>query len=409
MSTRPPAVILRLKYGGYGIVRSLSRHGIPMIGFERDLRCPEAQTKLCEVRAYQNREDLQARLLAVSRACSQRPVLYLTNDSAVEFCADHFEKLRQHFRIDFAAEAQLVETLLHKDKFAAFAKKHGFNVPRGVVVRHEEEGWAGRVEALRLPCVLKPYKRSPQWKATGHPKAKRYDDRSALMETLRRFAGTNIPLVVQEWIPGADDAVHFCLAYYSGAGECLSTFTGRKLRQWPPATGTTSAAEPRHAPAVTRETRRLFDLVSYKGFGSVEFKKHARTGEFFITEPTVGRVNQQSFVATANGVNLPLLAYQSLTGERLPCKARASASRGAAPPTVYIDEEAELRNLMRDTVRGRPRPRAMLDSYGEARAFRYFTREDMRPFMYFLRHAAARLPLLLAREIKQAFGYGRSL
>ncbi len=389
-SGAPCAVVIGVSYGGYGIVRSLSGYGVRIIGFETHFTHPEVHTRLCEVRAYEDEDDLLRRLVALSRAEASKPVLYLTRDDHVEFCARHLGVLREHYRIDFPAP-DVVETLLHKDAFARFAEAHGFSVPRTVIFEGRK-GFEERLGEVKLPCILKPHKRSESWLRAGEPKVLHFEERAELERALNRLIEIEEHLIVQEWIPGGDDAIHFCLVYYNAEAQCLGAFTARKLRQWPPSTGTTSATEPVHAPAVEEETLRLFDAVSYAGFGSVEFKRHARTGAFYITEPTVGRVNQQSFVATANGVNLPRAAYTSLTGHVLP------EPMGQTPATVYCDEEAELNNLIRHLFRGGLDLQAMARSYRRPNAFRYYAREDLRPFLHFLGQMMKRVPKQIVKE-----------
>ena len=56
----------------------------------------------------------------------------------------------------------------------------------------------------------------------------------------------------------------------------------------------------------------------------MEFKRDARTGEFLMIEPTVGRVDWQEEVATLNGVNIPLAAYlHEIGAEAAPAACRA--------------------------------------------------------------------------------------
>jgi predicted ATP-grasp superfamily ATP-dependent carboligase len=66
---------------------------------------------------------------------------------------------------------------------------------------------------------------------------------------------------------------------------------------------------------VLNESVRLFKALRYQGLGSVEFKQDAADQSFKITEPTVGRPNFQSYLAVANGINIPHVAYSDLTGQ----------------------------------------------------------------------------------------------
>jgi hypothetical protein len=63
-----------------------------------------------------------------------------------------------------------------------------------------------------------------------------------------------------------------------------------------------------HAPAIADLAARYVREAGYRGIGGIEFKRDPTAGRFVIVEPTVGRTDWQSEVATLNGVNLPLIA-----------------------------------------------------------------------------------------------------
>jgi D-aspartate ligase len=116
----------------------------------------------------------------------------------------------------------------------------------------------------------------------------------------------------QEWIDGADADIYFCLQYRAEDGTTVSSFVGRKLRSWPPQTGSTAScmAAPEAAGEIEPLTTAFFERTRFVGMGSMEFKRDRRTGEFFMIEPTVGRADWQEEVATLNGMNIPLAAYR---------------------------------------------------------------------------------------------------
>ena len=47
----------------------------------------------------------------------------------------------------------------------------------------------------------------------------------------------------------------------------------------------------------------------------MEYKHDERTGKFYMIEPTICRTDFQEGVAIANGVNIPLIAYQDIIGQ----------------------------------------------------------------------------------------------
>ncbi|HLA83041.1 MAG TPA: hypothetical protein VJP78_15705, partial [Thermoleophilia bacterium] len=246
---------------------------------------------------------------------SERPILFLTTDSSVLEASERREELWQYFRFHLP-EREQVRILMDKTAFSEFASRHELPVPRTFVIRRGE-GWARVFDQCPFPCVVKPKYRSEAWIAAGLPKVYRADSRERLADLIRLLTDVEEDYVVQEWIPGPDSEVFFHLAYYNGNGKPVLSFTGRKLRQYPPLIGSTTLAEPAESEEVDREARRLMELMGFEGLGSVEFKRDRRDGRFKITEATVGRPNLQSELATANGVNMAYAAYRDLIGKEI--------------------------------------------------------------------------------------------
>ena len=93
-------------------------------------------------------------------------------------------------------------------------------------------------------------------------------------------------------------------------------FSGRKIICDPPKVGITAlciAAGEEHR-QLADLTRHFIEQVRYEGIGGLEFKRDRRTGRFVIVEPTVGRTDWQSEIATLCGINIPLIAYWTALG-----------------------------------------------------------------------------------------------
>jgi predicted ATP-grasp superfamily ATP-dependent carboligase len=181
--------------------------------------------------------------------------------------------------------------------------------------------------------------------------------------------------MVQEWIPGGDSNVHYCLVYFDGKSDCLASFTGYKVRQWPVGTGTACSTAPLVSNYVTERSIEILREVKYCGFGSVEFKLHDQNGKHYLIEPTVGRVEQIGYVATANGVNLPLHAYNSLTG---------AAIQEDTPPVknvLFIDEPADIASAMVHFRKKMMTLREYLRGLKRTKQYRYYNRNDLGVFM----------------------------
>ena len=148
-------------------------------------------------------------------------------------------------------------------------------------------------------------------------------------------------MVVQEWIPGNDSDIYFCLQSLTADGRVDAGFLGRKIRSWPPNVGgTASCISAPECAELSEMTEGFFRQVGMRGLASMEYKRHAVTGEFVAIEPTVGRTDYQEEVATLNGVNLPLAYY-------LAASDAAPAVGMRQPPSersIWRDQQADERS-----------------------------------------------------------------
>ena len=78
--------------------------------------------------------------------------------------------------------------------------------------------------------------------------------------------------IVQEWIPGGDEQIVFCLQYVGADGPVRRHCVGRKLRSWPPMFGGTASCTV--APEEMRD--RLSQMTSH--FFAVTDSGHGQHG-----------------------------------------------------------------------------------------------------------------------------------
>ena len=375
--TGPPAVVVGIGLTGLGMVRSLRHYrnpfSMPIVAIDSDLHQATAYTRLCDKVHCPDvdGEGLVDCLIEVGRRRAERPVLLLSQDLAVLTVARHQHTLSSFYRF-LVPSSEVTDLLMDKSRFGEYATRHGFNVPRTFAISS-----AGDLEpalaGLRFPCVLKPIYRNAAWSERGFPKGFVCQTAAELRGAYGQVSDVQDNFVAQEWIPGDDSEIYFCLAYFDEQSRAVATFTGRKLRQWPRAAGNTSLAESSGIPSIKQETVRLFESVKFRGLGSVEFKRDPRTGDFKIMEPTVGRANLQSETATANGVNLTWIAYSDLAGldhGRIRLRPRAA---------VWINEYTDLQSGMVRVGRGELSLGGWMRSYRRPRYYAWFSWKDPMP------------------------------
>jgi D-aspartate ligase len=306
--------------GGLGLVRSLGRAGVPVIIVDQDASAPALHSRYARKHVVSDLtgRSLVRELLALQAKLGTRPVLFLTSDEAVLTVSQYREELAAAYRLRLPDHDRL-RSLLQKSSFQELAETRGFPLPRSVRITNALE--IASLSQLTFPAVIKPSVKTGDYLLSRFARGYRAATIGEAEALCRRILPTLPNLVVQEWIEGADSELFFCLQY-RGSDGTVSSFTGRKLSIWPPDVGTTASctAAPEAHAILAPMTDAFFDAVSFVGMGSMEYKRDARTGRFFMIEPTAGRVDWQEEVATLHGVNIPLAAYRYEIGAELPAE-----------------------------------------------------------------------------------------
>jgi predicted ATP-grasp superfamily ATP-dependent carboligase len=349
LGVAPIAVVVGGDINGLGVVRSLAREGVPTYLLSSTPRDPAMWTrhgKKAVIGALSG-QALVTALLDLRDEFYVDPVLLLTQEASVKTVSNNLGRIQSCYQIAMP-DGEVMHRLMDKARFQGLAEKLGFPIPRAVQLVQSSD--LAAVEQLGYPCVLKPVVKTPAYEAHCN-KAYKINNQAELRAIVAEIADTAV-MIAQEWIEGGDDQIFFCLQYRTSEAT-IASFTGRKLRSWPPRTGGTAScvAAPEVAEQLDGMTDAFFTAVGFFGLGSMEYKRDVRTGRFLMIEPTVGRTDFQEEVATLNGVNIPFAAYCSLRGNTVLPAPRTS------PPAAWtvspIDDWSS--ELQPDGARGFPK------------------------------------------------------
>jgi D-aspartate ligase len=229
--------------------------------------------------------------------------IFPTGDLQLAAIGRNQDVLSPFFRFPFPSWDRL-EPLLTKSHQVQRAAELGIPTPHTATTATDDFGF---------PVLVKPSLQEGFVDAFG-AKAIRCHSRGEvedLLERARAFAP-----VVQEWIPGKDDALYFLGTYLDQEGRAVGAFTGRKLRQIPVDVGTTRIGVAVPMPEVERLGLSFLHGLGYAGLADVEFKLDPRDGQFKFMEVNA-RLAQWHGLAAASGVDLPVIAAHDLLGRRL--------------------------------------------------------------------------------------------
>lgn len=316
MAFDTPAAVLGSGINGLGVARSLARAGVPAWLIDAGARRYEMHTRAARPLAVASMHgptliDELVRL-GTTRFAGLRPVLLLTQEESVKLVSRERERLSPIYRFNLPPRG-LLDALLHKHGFQRLAEQFGCPIP--ALVRIGTAAELPALERLRYPVVVKPGERHDGY-GRQFKKAYCVETAADAKELVGRILPVMPDVVVQEWTEGPDSSIYFCLQYIDAQGEVTASFTGHKVRSWPPQVGGTASCAP--APEAHAElsalTTKFFRDAGVTGMAAMEYKRDARTGAFRMVEPTVGRTDYQAEVATLNGVNLPFAAYCGALG-----------------------------------------------------------------------------------------------
>ncbi len=121
-------------------------------------------------------------------------------------------------------------------------------------------------------------------------------------------------LVIQEHIPGDD---WICHGYYNSEKNISVTFTGRKLRSYPPDAGSTALSLSLDNEALRGASEKLLKAVAYSGIIDMDWRKDERDGQYKILDcnPRVGQ-NFRMFENSA-GIDVVRAQHLDLSGRRI--------------------------------------------------------------------------------------------
>ena len=311
---KPPAVVVGVGWvAGLAAIRSLGRAGVRVLAVDDRDGALGFRSRYGEARLAPNRieqRDAFVRFLADLG----EGVAFPTHDDDLETIARHRDELA--LTCPFPAW-DVLGRIQDKRRQLAVAAEAGIAVPRTADRPTDELGF---------PVLVKPSDPTSFRRRFG-VKAFRCADRGELE---RRFedARLHAPLV-QEWIPGGDDALYTAGTYVAHDGEALGVFTGRKLLQTPREIGTARVAEARWLPALAEDALRLLRGLGFHGIAQVELKRDPRDGRFKLIEVNP-RLWEWHGLASACGVDLPRIAYLDSLGERpRPVRMRGDGKRWA--------------------------------------------------------------------------------
>jgi D-aspartate ligase len=197
-----------------------------------------------------------------------------------------------------------------------------------------------------------------------------------LLDLYQRLEGRSARnLMLQEYIPRDCAQDWFFHGYCDARSSCLVSFTGRKLRSWPPYAGATSLGRCQDNQTLRGHAEQLLHAIGYRGIMDLDYHLDLRDGEYKLLDfnPRVGA--QFRVFDDDAGVDVVRALHLDLTGRQV-------RRRPQNDGQVFIVEQSDLVASLAYHRAGDLSPRSWLSSLrGPRRELAWFARDDLAPFL----------------------------
>ena len=317
-NTTPVVVLKSDSHGGLNIMRSLGRLGVPVYNVDPNPWAPAFRSRYCRGKFLWDIEHRPAEesieyMAGVRRKIGNPCILIPTTDGTARFVADHSRRLGEDFLFQ-QQPAGLVDALASKREMFHLARRHNVPTPDAVFPQSRQDVLVF-LERARFPVMLKGIDGQRLWERTGK-KMFITQSKEELLKIYDLAEDRNHPnLMLQEYIPGGDDTIWMFNGYFNTNSDCLVGFTGKKIRQCPIHTGSTSLGICLHNPVVDEITRRFMKAIGYRGVLDIGYRYDARDGQYKVLDanPRIG-ATFRLFVGE-NGMDVARALYLDLPGQ----------------------------------------------------------------------------------------------
>ncbi len=310
------AVVFGLFETGLGVIRSLGKKGISVIGidYKKDIAWYSRFVKphKCPHPLLEENEFVNWIHSTFSESSQLYPVFFTSDDFLSVFFRNR-DEFCKYFLFNHIS-LTLFERISDKYSQIHLATQAGIDVPSTWMINRINDLKSIPFD-VNYPLFIKGQEVNT-WRRKIHKSIKgfRVNDARELDWKVTDIINKNVPLIIQEVIQGPDTNHFKYCSYTKSTGEVLAEFTLRKIRQNPIHFGVGAVVESEHYPKLLELGRKLFRGIGYRGIGSAEFKLDEKDGKLKLIEINP-RYWQQNYLSTACGQNFPYIHYLDLTGQ----------------------------------------------------------------------------------------------
>jgi D-aspartate ligase len=379
LDAKYPALILKMSrgaaihHGALAVARTLGRSGVPVYAVVEDAYTPVAMSRYLTKAFVWNScptdpESFVKAMSLVGEFIARPTIIIPMDDLSAVFVAENAANLARWF-VTPQVPPELPHQLANKACLHAQCAEIGIPVARSVVP-HSFDDVRAFTEGTEFPVVVKAAEQWLPLKDTFVTKVIPTPEQLFGLCEHYNYEGSQ-RLIIQEHIPG-DDWV--CHGYYNSKKNINVTFTGRKLRSYPPDAGSTALGLSLDNQALRSVSERLLKAVAYSGIIDMDWRKDERDGQYKILDcnPRVGQ-NFRMFENTA-GIDVVRAQHLDLSGR---CVDNAALMEGR----LFAVESFYAMALIRRMPRGASEEDTFKYLPANGRELAWWSSDDPTPFL----------------------------
>ena len=251
----------------------------------------------------------------------EKILLIGTNDCYVSLIAENKDALSKYYVFNYSSK-ELMDTLLVKETFYDIYKDSGLDFPCTYIYPCDGSGSIESVKAhfQNYPLIIKPSDGVTYHEIDGLAKVYKLYDEQQLEDTIKKIenAGYKGNLIIQEFIPGDDTALHDCLFYCGKDKKAkLATFAQIGLQEHTP-TGIGNCtvlvngySEYGYPEELIYKLKDFLESIGYQGFAEFDLKYDIRDKKYKVFEVNP-RQSRSGYYFCACGHNLVKLLIDDL-------------------------------------------------------------------------------------------------
>lgn len=376
-TTKTPALVC----GEIGLIRSLGRTGIPVYAGSYYKDHIAFYSRYVKKRLHFEptlSEGFIQQLIEFGKSEKRKTVFFSDDDRVILTFSQNRERLEPYYHFNLP-DAELVDALLDKRKFAVLSEKHNLPAPRTFIPSSAEE-LRSAGSKLEFPVIVKPAHKDDWWgpkflKLVGpYKKAIVCEDIDSLADLYGKVTQINPAIVVQEYVEGDDSHLYSVNLYRCRNSDKLGYFIGHKKRVYPIHAGIATVVETIRNDEVGKLALGIMEELGLYGQVNIQFKQDSRTGNYRIMEMHA-RNSLWAYLGTASGLNLAAMAYRDILG----------LDFGEVPVphygTKWIDLNKDFKALLDYRRVGELTTAGWLKAYSGRKAFHIHSFRDPMPFL----------------------------